>query len=47
MPKEDLSSRLATLLPQIIDQLTPDGKLPKGEMMDQALNLLKRKYLGG
>jgi uncharacterized protein YidB (DUF937 family) len=47
MPKEDLSNSLATLLPQIIDQLTPDGKLPKGEMMDQALNLLKRKYLGG
>jgi uncharacterized protein YidB (DUF937 family) len=47
MPKEDLLNSLATLLPQIIDQLTPDGKLPKGEMMDQALNLLKRKYLGG
>lgn len=29
MPREDLLSQLSRLLPDVIDKLTPDGKLPK------------------
>jgi uncharacterized protein YidB (DUF937 family) len=29
MPRDDLLTQLARLLPEVIDKLTPDGKLPK------------------
>jgi uncharacterized protein YidB (DUF937 family) len=29
MPREDLLSQLSKLLPEVIDKLTPEGKLPK------------------
>ena len=31
VPREEASSRLASILPQLIDKLTPDGKLPEGD----------------
>ncbi|MGH8470307.1 MAG: YidB family protein [Gammaproteobacteria bacterium] len=40
---QEASSGLAALLPQIIDKLTPDGKLPEGGLVDQALAALKNK----
>ena len=42
----DASGGLAALLPQIIDKLTPDGKLPKSEMVDQGLDFLKKSLKG-
>ena len=30
MPAGDLGSQLAQYLPQVVDQLTPDGQLPTG-----------------
>ncbi len=42
----DASSGLAALLPQIVDKLTPDGKVPEGGMLEQGLSSLK-KLLGG
>ena len=39
----DASSSLAELLPQVIDKLTPEGKVPEGGLLDQGLALLKRK----
>ena len=44
--KEDVSSLLAGLLPQVIDKLTPDGALPEGNLVEQGLSLLKNKLLG-
>lgn len=38
-----LSGGLAALLPQVIDQLSPNGQLPEGDMLGQGLNLLKGK----
>jgi uncharacterized protein YidB (DUF937 family) len=38
-----LSGGLAALLPQVIDQLSPDGQLPDKDMLGQGLNLLKGK----
>lgn len=37
---------LAALLPQIIDQLTPQGQVPTDDMLSQGLNLLRGRLLG-
>lgn len=37
----EASSGLASLLPQVIDKLTPDGRLPEGGILEQGLALLK------
>lgn len=43
MPSSDFSSKLAEYLPQAIDKLSPDGKLPgnQTELMARAISLLK------
>lgn len=41
-----VSTGLAQLLPQIIDQLTPGGNVPQNELLAQGLNLLKGKLFG-
>lgn len=38
----DASSSLAELLPHIIDKLTPDGTVPEGGVLEQALSILKQ-----
>jgi uncharacterized protein YidB (DUF937 family) len=38
----EASGGLAALLPQMIDKLTPEGKLPDGGMLDQGLAFLKK-----
>ncbi|MGH8604834.1 MAG: YidB family protein [Gammaproteobacteria bacterium] len=43
--REEASSKLASLLPQLIDKLTPDGKLPEGDAIGQALAALKSKLM--
>jgi uncharacterized protein YidB (DUF937 family) len=37
---------LANLLPEIVDTLTPDGKIPDSNGLEQGLGALK-KLLGG
>ena len=37
---EEVTSHLAAALPQIIDKLTPDGKLSAGSLRDQAQGIL-------
>ncbi len=41
--REEATSRLTSLLPQLIDLLTPDGKVPEGDTLGQALAGLKSK----
>ncbi|QRM17907.1 DUF937 domain-containing protein [Dechloromonas sp. TW-R-39-2] len=42
--QQQASGSLAELLPQVIDQLTPNGQLPQGgDLMAQGLELLKGK----
>lgn len=43
---EDASNSLAELLPQVIDKLTPEGKIPEGGLLEQGLALLKGKIMG-
>jgi len=42
----DTSNNLAELLPQLIDKLTPEGKLPEGGLLEQGFALLKGKIMG-
>jgi uncharacterized protein YidB (DUF937 family) len=41
MTSDELTSQLASLLPQVVDRLTPDGQIPKGDIAAQGMNLLK------
>lgn len=36
----DLSSQLSNLLPDVVDKLTPDGKIPEEDILSQASDLL-------
>jgi len=38
---DEAASQLAKLLPQVIDKLTPSGKIPQGDLMAQGMDLLK------
>ncbi len=42
MPKEKVSSGLASLLPQIIDRLTPHGQVPEGDSVEQGISGIKK-----
>ncbi len=45
---EQASGSLADLLPQVVDQLTPNGQLPQGgDMLAQGLDMLKKGGLFG
>lgn len=44
--KSEVSGGLASLLPEIIDKLTPSGTLPEGDALSQGLNQLKKNFLG-
>ncbi|HVN23758.1 MAG TPA: YidB family protein [Syntrophorhabdales bacterium] len=43
MSSSEAANGLATVLPHLIDQLTPDGKVPEGGLLEQGLNILKQK----
>ncbi|MBS4035362.1 MAG: DUF937 domain-containing protein [Ignavibacterium sp.] len=36
----ELSGQLSNLLPGVVDKLTPEGKVPEGDIMSQASDLL-------
>jgi uncharacterized protein YidB (DUF937 family) len=40
MDSNALSGQLSNLLPQVVDKLTPNGKIPEGDLMSQGMNLL-------
>jgi uncharacterized protein YidB (DUF937 family) len=40
---EAASSQLTELLPSLIDKLTPNGKIPAGNLLEKALEMLKGK----
>ena len=42
-----VSGGLASLLPHIIDKLTPDGKVPEGGVLEQALSAFSQKFNKG
>lgn len=40
---EAAGGQLASLLPGLIDKLTPDGKMPDSKLIEQGLNMLRGK----
>lgn len=46
LSQEEASGGLADLLPEVIDKLTPDGKVPESDLLAQGLSLLKGKLFG-
>ncbi|MEJ2103858.1 MAG: YidB family protein [Ignavibacteriaceae bacterium] len=40
MDNNAFTSQLSNLLPQVIDKLTPDGKVPEGDIMSKGMDLL-------
>ena len=37
------SGQLASILPQLVDKLTPQGQMPNNDMLSQAFDMLKGK----
>lgn len=35
-----LATQLSNLIPQAVDKLTPEGKIPEGDILSQGMNLL-------
>ncbi len=42
--KDAALQQLSQLLPQIVDKLTPDGKLPEAGNLGEMVNMLKKKF---
>jgi len=40
LPVEGLTEKLSGLLPQVVDQLTPNGALPEGHLLSQGMDML-------
>jgi uncharacterized protein YidB (DUF937 family) len=40
MDSNAVTSQLTNLLPQVIDKLTPDGKVPEGDLMGKGMDML-------
>ena len=40
MDSNSLTGQLSNLLPQVIDKLTPDGKVPEGDILSKGMDLL-------
>jgi uncharacterized protein YidB (DUF937 family) len=45
--EHDASKSLADLLPQLIDKLTPDGSVPNQDRLNQGIDMIRKKLLGG
>ncbi len=44
--RDDAAKHLSELLPQIIDKLTPNGKIPDANMLEEGVSTLKKKFFG-
>ena len=41
LPTEEIAGQLSKLLPQVVDKLTPNGKVNQAEIMSKGMDLLK------
>ena len=44
MSQEATRSKLAEILPGLVDKLTPEGEIPEGGVTEQGLNALKKMF---
>jgi uncharacterized protein YidB (DUF937 family) len=42
LPQEEISGGLASILPEIIDKLTPQGRIPDSSLLEEELKEVKR-----
>ena len=42
----DVAKHLSELLPQVIDKLTPNGKLPNANSLEEGISMLKKSFFG-
>lgn len=47
LPENQISDSLASLLPRIVDQLTPNGRVPQGNALAESIGALAGKFLKG
>jgi uncharacterized protein YidB (DUF937 family) len=47
IPENQVSDSLASLLPRIVDQLTPNGQVPEGNALVESIGALAGKFLKG
>lgn len=40
MDTNTITSKLSNLLPQVVDKLTPDGKVPEGDILSKGMDML-------
>lgn len=43
IPLEEMSGKLAGILPSVIDKLTPNGTIPEGGLLEKGMEFLKGK----
>lgn len=46
VPQQEAPSVLAQLLPNIVDKLTPEGRVPPDDKVENELSQLKNKFFG-
>ena len=46
VPQEEISGGLANILPEIIDKLTPQGRIPDSSLLEEELKEMKKKIAG-
>jgi len=39
-----VKQKLSTVLPPVVDQLTPEGAIPQGDILQQGLNFLRNRF---
>ena len=44
IPPDVASSKLAEILPTLVDKLTPEGKIPESGLLQQGLDLLRSQF---
>jgi len=44
LPLETVKQKLSTVLPPVVDQLTPEGAIPEGDVLQQGLNFLRNRF---
>jgi uncharacterized protein YidB (DUF937 family) len=47
MSHSDASNSLASVLPELIDKLTPEGSIPEDNMLKQGLDILTKHFMKG
>ena len=44
LPLETVKQKLSAVLPPVVDHLTPEGAIPQEDILQQALNFLRKRF---